>query len=273
MKQMLKIEIQRAFSGAAFKVSLIIGCLISTLQFMNVGIKHAMDPMKFYFYNGLDFPYTIVNTWMGAVSDAYYEVYIGILPLLVVIPYASSYYIDRKLGIINNYYIRTKRINYLIAKLVAVFLSGGVIAVLPLFINLVSTSAILPTLVWPGGSEINANAMWSDIYYSNIYLYYLLYFILEFICGGLLATIPLMISLWINNTFVLLLFPIVLCEFLNVVTGWATSNTIRGMKPSRLFSMTQLAINYWQSYVLFILIIIFLDVVMYMWRGVKHDTL
>ena len=91
MKQMLKIEIQRAFSGAAFKVSLIIGCLISTLQFMNVVIKHAMDPMKFYFYNGLDFPYTIVNTWMGAVSDAYYEVYIRILPLLVVIPYASSY--------------------------------------------------------------------------------------------------------------------------------------------------------------------------------------
>ena len=32
MKQMLKIEIQRAFSGAAFKVSLIIGCLISILQ-------------------------------------------------------------------------------------------------------------------------------------------------------------------------------------------------------------------------------------------------
>lgn len=43
MKQMLKIEIQRAFSGAAFKVSLIIGCLISILQFINVGIKHAMD--------------------------------------------------------------------------------------------------------------------------------------------------------------------------------------------------------------------------------------
>lgn len=43
MKQMLKIEIERAFEGTAFKVALAIGCLISLVQFFNVGVRHAIN--------------------------------------------------------------------------------------------------------------------------------------------------------------------------------------------------------------------------------------
>ena len=36
--------------------------------------------------------------------------------------------------------------------------------------------------------------------------------------------------------------------------------------------MSQLATNYWESYVLFIVMIVVLDVVLYIWRGLKNDT-
>lgn len=275
MKQMLKIELERAFRGAGFKVALLIGCAISLMQFINMGVRNAMNPLEFYTYNGLDMPYNLVYTWMGGTFNLYYTVYVRILPILVTIPYAVTYYTDKRSGIIKNYYIRTKKINYLTAKIIAVFLTGGVVSILPLFINFVSTSAIVPTLVWPSSSTgVIANAMWSSIYYSNIYLYYLLYFILEFICGGLLATVSLMISFWVNNAFIVLLFPFVLCEFMNVVASWFSNiAAIRGLQPVRLFCMHQLAINYWQSYVIFISVIIILDLVVYMWRGIKNDTI
>ena len=100
-----------------------------------------------------------------------------------------------------------------------------------------------------------------------------MYLILQYICAGLLATISLVISQWVNNSFIVLLFPIVLCEFLNAVTHWSSNRALRGMAAYKLLSIEQLSPNYWQSYVLFILIIIAFDVVFYLWRGVKNDTL
>ena len=91
-------------------------------------------------------------------------------------------------------------------------------AVLPLLVNLLATAMLLPSMIWNNGTLCYcANSMWSSIFFTHPYVYYLLYFILQFICGGLLATVSLMVSLWVNNTFIVLLFPVVLCEFLNEI--------------------------------------------------------
>ena len=47
---------------------------------------------------------------------------------------------------------------------------------------------------------------------------------------------------------------------------------VRAIAPYRLFSMSQMAPNYWESYVLFMVMIVVLDVVLYIWRGLKNDT-
>ena len=104
------------------------------------------------------------------------------------------------------------------------------------------------------------------------YIYYILYFILQFICAGLLATVSLMISLWVNNTFIVLLFPVVLCEFLNAASSWIPNMKARGIAPYRLFSISQLSPNYWECYVVFIIVLIVLDIIIYIWRGIRNDT-
>jgi len=40
-----------------------------------------------------------------------------------------------------------------------------------------------------------------------------------------------------------------------------------------LFRIDQVAINYWQSYVIFICVVLLFDLVIYVWRGVKNDAL
>ena len=97
----------------------------------------------------------------------------------------------------------------------------------------------------------------------------------QFICAGLMATMSLVVSLYVNNAFIVLLFPSVLCEFVNAVSTWipVKYRYIKGAAPWRLFRIDQVAINYWQSYVIFICVVLLFDLVIYVWRGVKNDAL
>lgn len=176
MKHMLKIEMERALKGAAFKIALIIGMIIVTVQFVKVGLHNALNPLEFFEYGGLTLPYTVIYTWIGGSFNVYYTLYIRLLPIMVVLPYAATYYTDRRTGIIRNYYCRTKKINYLIAKFTAVFTTGGIVAVLPLLVNLLATAMLLPSMIWNNGSlDCSANSMWSSIFFTHPYVYYLLY--------------------------------------------------------------------------------------------------
>lgn len=277
MKQMLKIELERAFKSAGLKVSLLIGIVISALHFFQKVVPVALNPLRFYKTGGLITVANVNNTWMAMGEGWHYTLYVRLIPLLVVIPYAITYYTDNKKGIVKNYYSRTKKINYILAKYIAVFLTGGTAAVVPLMLNLFATSAVIPSFIAITDSiSCNANGMWSYILFTHPYIYYLLYFILQFICAGLLATMSLVISMYVNNAFIVLLFPSVLCEFLNAVLGWLPIKEYRYIKaaaPWRLFRIDQIAIDYWQSFVIFICVILLLDMIIYVWRGVKNDAL
>ena len=51
MKQMLKIELERAFKSAGLKVSLLIGIVISALHFFQKVVPKrggALNPLRFY---------------------------------------------------------------------------------------------------------------------------------------------------------------------------------------------------------------------------------
>ena len=151
MKQMLKIELERAFKSAGLKVSLLIGIVISALHFFQKVVPLALNPLRFYKTGTLDTVANVNNTWMAMGEGWHYTLYVRLIPLLVVIPYAITYYTDNKKGIVKNYYSRTKKINYILAKYIAVFLTGGTAAVLPLMLNLFATSAVIPSSKHSGG--------------------------------------------------------------------------------------------------------------------------
>jgi len=273
MKQMLKIELERAFRGSGFWLSLMIGMLISIIQYIQKVIPAVSDillPMK----DKLGIPVCVHQTWIAMGDGWYYTLFVRLIPLLAVIPYAVTYYTDNKKGIVYNYYSRTNKINYLLAKWMAVFITGGMVAIIPLMVNLMATSAVLPSFIALDDTiSCNANGMWSYILYSHPYIYYMLSFILQFICAGLIATVSLLISQYVNNAFIVLLFPSVLCEFMNATARWLPTRILKALAPWRLFRIDQLAVKYWQTYVIFISIILVLDVIVYVWRGVKDDVL
>lgn len=274
MKQMVKIELERAFRSMSFKLSIIIGIIIVGIQFCREVIPAAINPIYWIKSNTLQVPANAFANSIIMGDGAYYTLFVRLIPILATIPYAITYYTDNKKGIVKNYYSRTKKINYLIAKFIAVFTTGGTAAVFPLALNVLASAAVLPSfMIINGETTCSGNGMWSYILYSHPYIYFIMYFILQFICAGLLATVSLVISMYVNNVFIVLLFPSVLCEFLNAVARWFPTRILRFTAPWRLFRIDQIAVNLWQSYLVFILVILFFDIVVYIRRGVKDDVL
>mgnify|MGYP005830114569 CR=1 FL=1 len=162
--------------------------------------------------------FNVFYKWIGMNSFSFEtQLLYFLLPILSSIPYSSSYLLDEKTGFIKNIYTRTTKRNYLISKFISNFMVGGMAFFLPIIINLVIVSLILPSVqpeIVDGVTSIDYTSMWAELFYSNPYIYIFSYAVLNFLFGGLFATIGLACSVFVNRIFVLILCPFILYLFL-----------------------------------------------------------
>lgn len=196
MKVMIKTELERAFKSWSLWLALIIGMGLSIAQIITRIIPAAMNPLMGYMPdNATLMPISAFQVWIGNGVSFEYSLFIRLIPILAAMPYAVTYLSDIKSGIIKNYVTRTAKFNYLAAKYIAVFVTGGVVVVMPLLINYLTAITILPSLVWPVGVFASSpKSIWSAIFYTHPHIYMIMYMIMLFVCGGLMATIALIVS-------------------------------------------------------------------------------
>lgn len=275
MKKMKKIEMERAFRSWGLWLAIVIGLAICMEYIIRQMIPAAMSPLKWYRPdNATIMPISAYNTWIGGYNGFENALLIRLFPILASIPYGVSYLSDKKSGIVKNIYMRTEKKNYLLAKYIAVFITGGIPVALPLLVNYLVALALLPSLYWQTGVfSLGANSMWTKIFYVHPNIYNFLYIVLLYICGGITATLVLIISALVNNRFVAILAPYIITEFLNAVCRMSSVRWIAGLCPSRLFNMVQTKPNIGVSYVVYISVILLLGVVIYFIGGLKDETL
>lgn len=241
MKVMIKTELERAFKSWSLWLALIIGMGLSIAQIITRIIPAAMNPLMGYMPdNATLMPISAFQVWIGNGVSFEYSLFIRLIPILAAMPYAVTYLSDIKSGIIKNYVTRTAKFNYLAAKYIAVFVTGGVVVVMPLLINYLTAITILPSLVWPVGVFASSpKSIWSAIFYTHPHVYMIMYMILLFVCGGLMATIALIVSNIVNNRFVAILAPYIITEFANAILRMSDKKWLRGIAPTKLFNMAQ----------------------------------
>lgn len=220
MKQLIKLEIGRAFHGRMFYISILIGSILSLLQIIFHVIPDSMEIDLYLTEKDLPllYPGWLFSSWLGGnVFDIESFLFYLLLPILAVLPFGDSYFTDRKSGYLKNVYIRTKKKNYLTAKGAAAFLSGGTAVVIPLLLNLALAALFLPALkpepTAPYGS-IAEESMWSELYYSSPWAYVFAYLLIDFIFAGIFALIALGISQAADYRFIVILFPLFLYLFI-----------------------------------------------------------
>ena len=216
MLNLIRIEFYRALKNKMLVIAIAIGCIISISH-----VLFVVFPLTQYLEESVNvglLPHTVFNKWIGGETTSLPPTLFFILfPILACLPYADTYYADKKNGYIKNILIRTKRINYYFAKFLAVFVTGGIAILVPLLINLGMTALILPSII-PDSStgffSIFANSMWSDIYYSNPYLYIFMYLAIDFIFAGIFAVISLIFSDIVSNRFFVIISPFTIYIFI-----------------------------------------------------------
>ena len=127
-----------------------------------------------------------------------------LFPILVSIPYTSSYIIDMKSGYLKYILTRTKITNYIIIRIIINGLVGGFV----LFISLSIAFIMFVLLKGTNSSEIYSQTIiFKDVLNTNPYLYVLLILLNSFVCGFVFATFGLGFSTLLKNTYLTILFP------------------------------------------------------------------
>lgn len=98
---------------------------------------------------------------------------------------------------------------YLVAKYIAVFVSGGCVVAIPMVLSFLISSIFLPTML-PEASYTFTNIYpaykWADLFYVQPLLYTSIYIFITFLFSGVTASLSLFITFFLNRKFVTFVF-------------------------------------------------------------------
>lgn len=271
MYHILKVEIKRAFINIFFCISVIIGLIIVSMQTLEYTLPIASNMS---FFEDI-YPQSVFNSYIGfTISSAWSYVYYMVFPLIAALPYASSYLSDRKSGYIKLIYTKTKRFYYLLAKLIAVFLSGGVAVTLPLLFNLWVTALCVPSIIpdiSTGFFPIFGDSFAADIYYMHPYVYTAIYNLIIFVVSGVFCTSALAFSYLLKYSSIVLVSPFFLYILISFISSSISQksplNIVKWVFPSQSSQSLNLSIACIEILLIFTIICL-----IYFFKGLKDDT-
>ena len=229
MKQLLKLELKKAFCSRWFAAALLIGMVLAgicacttaadfygeggTAEYIKECIADDVVPL-----DGLD-SNTLYNSWMGAKIGTSSVVFFYLVPLIAVLPCGWSCSEEINNGYLKLIVPRVGRRRYFSAKLIAAFASGGAVVALTLLFSLVITAAIVPAIAIQPYNEMYYGVSHGDILssmaYSHPLLYALVYIGIDFLLAGCFACLPIVVSLYSEKRVAALIVPyiaVILCD-------------------------------------------------------------
>ena len=126
VKELIKMEFKRVFHSKMFYLSLGIGLLITTLQWIEVGLPMAVNIVDGYIPSEVSTPYSAFESFFGLAGPplVYRQIYYTIAPILAVMAHAVTLCGDKASGYVKNLYIRSKRQDYYTAKYIVSGIAG-----------------------------------------------------------------------------------------------------------------------------------------------------
>lgn len=241
LKKTLKIELKKVFASKMFWIALLFGLCLAVGQVVQTAkyvqwVNEGSDIHP----SGFDSTSLLVF-WLGVDNrTAIGSVFFLALPILASMPFGASYFMERKTGYLIQIITRSGRKAYLYAKWMAAFISGTLVIMLPLLLNLMANALICPlgkvrilSLVVYVGQESFA----SKLFYSHPLGYILVSLILSSVWGGICATISLTMGMFLKNKILIILSPLILLHFIGLlmlqIKGW-TGFTNWEVRPTEL---------------------------------------
>lgn len=276
MNKMIKIELERAFRSKTLTISLIAGLAVALVQYFAVSFRYRNDVLAIYTGHVGTYPISAFKMWMDLDTiHPYITIYLTMFPFLAVLPFGISYFSDLKSGYVKSIFSRADRVNYMWAKFIAVFVSGGVAVIIPLIFNLFITMMTFPALtpIATGGFYLCAVQINADIFFTHPFLFVGIYILITFIYGGVYASIALSVSRLFDYSFFVFIFPFIIYYGLGIISSYVSTSIVNTINPMYLLMPIQpgrptLLALYGEPVILLLIVLI-----IYFWRVKKHDIL
>lgn len=213
MKTILSVELKKMLRSRTLLWAILIGVAICS-----VNVVENYYSRQEYFEREAEIlvpgyaNLSILHRWIDGSQMTVGEiVFYAVFPLLSAMPFSWSLLSERREGYTNQSIIRRSKRTYLVAKFIAVFLSGGIAIISATVFNLMANMWILPVCkTLPALVGYGDGVFLSKILFSKPWLYLLLCLVTSFVWAGSLACLGLTVSLFLQNTIVAVLFPFAL---------------------------------------------------------------
>ncbi len=209
MSRILKLELRKAFFSPLYLISLIVGfafVLISAHYMFRLCYGSYGRPTILELYEKSNQMVEIIfegnslyTGWIGAeINSPVILQFFFIVPFLSMLPCGLSLTAEIKSGYTKHIIPKCGRKNYILAKLISAFLSGGSV----IFFLLVS-SVLVVALFLPAVPPKVINSMYYPVLHGDIFsvmayskpmLFIICYIGLDFVFGGLFACLPVAAS-------------------------------------------------------------------------------
>ncbi len=233
--KILLFECRRALSERTFRISL----ALSTFLVL-------WDCYLFWFDFGRKGNKILIQAWIGTnYQFAFNSLFYVILPILACLPFGGSYFWDQKNGYDKNICVKTSRIRYLYAKMVAVFFVGFLAVVIPLLLSLFLSAGLYPN--WPEETlehlavGLQERQILFGLYDRNPACYAIAYTVIDGLIGGLMGLVAISVSGFCNTMFSAIMSPFLIY----IVTGVLLQGI--GGDPDEQLSLMEMA-NPLQNY-------------------------
>lgn len=208
MKRLFRIESNKAIYNYWFAAALIIA---TTLAVASAVIRINTNATTLQW---------IENQWVGLSSLGAYAGWIVVdwnvacqnffllLPLLAIVPYSTSLRTELITGVFSQMVVRSRRANYLLAKSVASFEAGFLIAIIPLLLNFGLLACFCPAYVPEALDNINfgiiPTTLFADLFYGAPLAYVAVNALADGLLCGAWAFLVLAVSSLVDNRVILL---------------------------------------------------------------------
>lgn len=276
-----KIEMKKVFRGKLFWLVVIFATFLTVLSVVNMIQKRNNNFETMMKYN-LNLLYAIfdnafVNTVYRDFENITPAMFYRFIPFICVLGYGWSYSSDVRSGYIKNVISRTSKLKYLTSKYLATFISGGLVVLIPVLINILTLACFMPFRV-PNVFESVSYAelpgfAFADLFYHAPQLYMAVILALNFILGGLFATFAMAVSMFTTNKYIVSLLPFIISFMYTYVCGVVLNIYFYGeMDP--LYQINLLSASYRiLEYIIIVYSVFFiLTFVTIFFKGMKKDV-
>ena len=219
-RNVLCMELKKAFQTKMFAASLLIMSLVACLSAVysievyrdNLSMLQSISPDGNFSKNYMLPVLSSYSAWIGNETRSLMQaLFYMLIPVAAVFPFGSSFLSEEKSGYLRNVAVRISMPFYYFAKALACFCSAFTAVVLPMLLNFLVVSAVMPSSLPHAGYEIYYvvyfGDFFSDLFYSQPLLFVVLNILLPGLFAGVIALLAFTLSLKIKNKYVILFLP------------------------------------------------------------------